>query len=96
MRIVIEIEGDKVISATVEGSASAGGPPPEVLEAARARGAISAGRAPLNSVGAGAHALVAPEAAGAARTAAGAAAPNRKRARASVGRATPKTRRPRR
>jgi hypothetical protein len=53
MRIVIEIEGDRVISATVEGSTSTGIPPPEVLEAARARGATSAGRAPLNPSGAG-------------------------------------------
>jgi hypothetical protein len=48
MRIVIEIQDGKVTSATVEGSSPAGGPPPDVLEAARARGAISAGRAPLN------------------------------------------------
>jgi hypothetical protein len=69
MRIVIEIEGDRVISATVEGSTSAGGPPQEVLEAARARGAISAGRAPLNPSGAGTQAA-APQDAGATRSAA--------------------------
>lgn len=68
MRIVIEIEGDRVISATVEGSASAGGPPPEVLGAARARGAISAGRAPLNPSGAGDAAAAVPQDAGATRS----------------------------
>lgn len=68
MRIVIEIDGDKVISATVEGSTSADGPPREVLEAARARGAISAGRAPLNPTGMrGAVAMAALQEAGAAR-----------------------------
>lgn len=68
MRIVIEIEGDRVISATVERSTSAGGPPPEVLEAARARGAISAGRAPLNPSGAGAATAAVPQDAGATRS----------------------------
>jgi hypothetical protein len=72
MRIVIEIEGDRVISARVEGSTSAGEPPPEVLEAARARGAVSAGRAPLNPSGAGAAAGAAaaavPQDAGATRS----------------------------
>jgi hypothetical protein len=68
MRIVIEIEGDRVISARVEGSTSAGEPPPEVLEAARARGAVSAGRAPLNPSGAGAAAAAVPQDAGATRS----------------------------
>ena len=71
MRIVIEIEGDRVISARVEGgSTSTGEPPPEVLEAARARGAVSAGRAPLNPSGAGAAAAAVPQDAGATRSAA--------------------------
>lgn len=71
MRIVIEIEGDRVISARVEGgSTSAGEPPPGVLEAARARGAVSAGRAPLSPSGAGAAAAVVPQDAGATRSAA--------------------------
>jgi hypothetical protein len=70
MRIVIEIEGDRVISATVEGSTSAGVPPPEVLDAARARGAISAGRAPLNTSGAGGAAALVPQDAGVTRSAA--------------------------
>ena len=68
MRIVIEIEGDRVISATVEGSTSEGAPPPEVLEAARARGAISAGSAPLNPSGAGAGAAHMAQDAGATRS----------------------------
>ena len=66
MRIVIEIEGDRVISATVEGSPSTGEPPPEILEAARARGAVSAGRAPLNLSAARAAAV--PQDAGATRS----------------------------
>jgi hypothetical protein len=68
MRIVIEIEGDRVISARVEGSTSAGEPPPEVLEAARSRGGMSAGRAPLNPSGAGAAAAAVPQDAGATRS----------------------------
>ncbi len=95
MRIVIEIEGDRVISARVEGSASAGGPAPEVLEAARARGAVSAGRAPLNPSGAGAAATVVPQDAGATRSMAGKGSATEKARRARSGQAA-KARRMRR
>ena len=95
MRIVIEIEGDKVTSATVEGSTSAGLPPPEVLEAARARGAISAGRAPLNPSGVGAAAALVPQDAGATRSTAkkGASARTAPRARGRQGSTAKRTQR---
>jgi hypothetical protein len=95
MRIVIEIEGDKVISATVEGSTSTGVPPPEILEAARARGAISAGPAPLNLTRAGA-AVVAPQEAGASRSKAEAPSASRKVARGTRKRPPGRTARARR
>jgi len=96
MRIVIEIEGDRVISATVEGSTSAGGPPPEVLEAARARGAISAGRAPLNPSGTGASAAAVPQDAGATRSMAKKGAAPEKMARGTRRREGARTTRTRR
>jgi hypothetical protein len=46
MRIVIEIEGDRVTSATVEGATPAGEPPAELLRRAEEQGALSAGPAP--------------------------------------------------
>ena len=95
MRIVIEIEGDRVISATVEGSTAAGAPPPEVLEAARARGATSAGRAPLNPSGAGGAAALVMQDAGATRSGAktGAAAERAPRTRRRQGATAKRTRR---
>ncbi len=97
MRIVIEIEGDRVISATVEDSTSADGPPPQVLEAARARGAISAGRAPLNPTGmVGPAAAAALQEAGVARGLAGAPSSTKEKERATrrrqAGRSTRATR----
>jgi hypothetical protein len=68
MRIVIEIDGEKVTSTTVEGSGTAAGPPPEVLRAADARGAISAGRAPTRPDMPEATSGAAPQDAGGART----------------------------